>query len=156
RRNLPVALLIGMAVVVTFYVLIQTVCIGTLPELATSTRPLADAASKFAGTSGAALITLGVVLSLSGNLNILILTSSRMIYAIADKGELPSQLAFIHPRYLTPIVSIGFTVTVMLTLTLTGTFLALLTLSTISRLVTYFATCGALPLLRRRESAPPA
>jgi amino acid transporter len=44
QRNLPAALLTGMATVVVFYVLIQVVCIGTLPGLATSRRPLGDAA----------------------------------------------------------------------------------------------------------------
>ena len=44
----------------------------------------------------------------------------------------------------------------MLVLTLSGTFIYLVTLSTISRLVTYLATCGALPILRRRTGAPAA
>ena len=38
----------------------------------------------------------------------------------------------------------------------TGTFIYLITLSTVSRLVTYFATCAALPILRRRPKAPAA
>ena len=44
----------------------------------------------------------------------------------------------------------------MLVLTLSGTFIYLLTLSTLSRLVTYFVTCTAAPVLRRRLTAPPA
>ena len=69
-RDLPMALLIGMATVAIFYVLIQIVSIGTLPELATSQRPLADAAIRFLGPGGAAMITAGIVISLAGNLNV--------------------------------------------------------------------------------------
>lgn len=156
QRHLPSALMIGMATVVVFYVLIQVVCIGTLPSLATSQRPLADAAVRFLGTSGAVVITVGIVISLAGNLNVLILSSSRIIYAMGERGDLPDMLAAIHPRHRTPVASILLTTAVMLVLTLSGTFISLLTLSTLSRLVTYFATCAALPLLRRRVASPAA
>src|SRR5436853_4387360 len=43
RRHLPRALLISIVVVAFTYILIQVVCIGTLPELAGSQQPLADA-----------------------------------------------------------------------------------------------------------------
>jgi amino acid transporter len=48
-RDLPVALMVGMSVVVVFYVLIQVVAIGTLPELAGSQRPLAECGGAFSG-----------------------------------------------------------------------------------------------------------
>ena len=156
QRNLPAALMTGMAIVVIFYILIQVVCIGTLAGLATSHRPLADAAFQFSGTWGAALITLGMVISLAGNLNVLILAASRVVFAMAEYGELPAGLAVIHPRHRTPVASILLTTAIMLVLTLSGTFIYLLTLSTLSRLVTYFVTCTAVPVLRRRATAPPA
>jgi len=146
----------GMAIVVIFYVLIQVVCIGTLPGLATSQRPLADAAVRFLGTGGAILITAGMVVSLAGNLNVLILSASRIVFAMGERRDLPASLATIHPRYRTPVASIVLTTAVMLALTLSGTFIYLITLSTVSRLVTYFATCAALPILRRRASSPAA
>ena len=156
QRNLPAALLMGMTVVIIVYVLIQVVCIGTLPTLATSQRPLADAAGRFLGTAGAAMITLGIVISLAGNLNVLILAGSRILFAMGERGDLPPLLASIHPRYRTPVPAVLATTAVMLVVTLSGTFIYLLTISTLSRLVTYFATCGALPVLRRRADAPPA
>ena len=53
RRNLPLAMLSGLGVVALVYVLIQVVCVGTLPELATSQRPLTDAAARLMGPPGA-------------------------------------------------------------------------------------------------------
>jgi amino acid transporter len=156
QRNLPAALMTGMAIVVIFYILIQVVCIGTLAGLAASHRPLADAALQFSGTWGAALITIGMVISLAGNLNVLILAASRVVFAMAEYGELPAGLAVIHPRHRTPVASILVTTVIMLVLTLSGTFIYLLALSTLSRLVTYFVTCTAVPVLRRQVTAPPA
>jgi amino acid transporter len=156
QRNLPAALMTGMAVVVILYVLIQVVCIGTLPGLAASRRPLADAALQFAGRWGAALITVGMMVSLAGNLNILILAASRIVFTMAECGQLPAGLAIIHSRCRTPVVSILLTTAVMLVLTLSGTFIYLLTLSTLSRLLTYLATCTAVPLLRKKATSPSA
>lgn len=156
RKSLPSALMLGMATVVVFYVLIQVVCIGTLPGLGESHRPLADAAARFWGFWGAAMITAGIVISLAGNLNVLILAASRVIFAMAEGGELPLKMATIHPGYRTPVISIFVTTAVMLALTLSGTFIYLLTISTLSRLVTYLVTCIALPVLRRKAAAPAA
>jgi APA family basic amino acid/polyamine antiporter len=44
----------------------------------------------------------------------------------------------------------------MLFLTLKSSFVAALTISTIARLVTYAATCVALPVFRARSETPPA
>ena len=155
-RDLPAALMIGMALVVTFYILIQAVCMGTLPELAASHRPLADAADRFLGVGGAAMITAGILISLAGNLNALLLAASRVLFAMAERGDLPTTLAAIHPRFRTPTKAVILTAAIMLSLAVSGTFVYLVTLSIVVRLVTYFATCGALPLLRRRAKAPSA
>jgi amino acid transporter len=156
ERALPRALLAGMTVVVTFYILIQVVCIGTLPGLADSKRPLADAAVRFLGPWGGVMITAGIVLSLAGNLNIIMLAASRVLFAMGERGEMPRALAKVNAQFRTPVVAIGATLAVVYLLTLSGTFIYLLTISTISRLVTYIITCGALPILRRRANAPTA
>jgi amino acid transporter len=155
-RDVPRALLIGMTVVVAVYVGIQAVCIGTLPDLAHSQRPLADAAARFLGNPGAAMITAGIIISLAGNLNVLILAASRTIFAMAEGSALPARLAAIHPQFRTPVPAVLATTAVMLALALSRTFIYLVTISTVARLVYYIATCGALPLLRRRQDVPPS
>ena len=156
RKNLPRALVIGIAIVVSFYILIQLVCIGTLPGLAGSQRPLADAAAQFAGYEGSAFIICGVVISLAGNLNVLLLSASRMIFAMAEGGQLPAKLGTIDAKRRTPTAAILVTGATMLLISLSGTFLYFLTVSTLSRLITYLATCAALPILRSRKDAPAA
>src|SRR5215204_1469037 len=68
QRNLPFALLAGLAFAAILYFLIQIVCIGTLPELSKSERPLVDAANNFFGAFAASFITLGALVSILGNI----------------------------------------------------------------------------------------
>src|SRR6185436_17014818 len=60
----------------------------------------------------------------------------------------------IHRRFFTPYVSILITAALMLLLTLKSSFVAALTISTLARLVTYAATCIALPVFRARREVP--
>jgi amino acid transporter len=156
QRSLPRALLIAILVVATLYILIQVVCVGTLPGLAQSQKPLADAGSQFLGAAGGAIISAGAMISISGNLNILLLSGSRLPFAMAEQKQLPAVIGSVHRRFFTPYVSILITAGVMLFLTLKSSFLTALTISTIARLVTYGATCLALPWFRARREAPPA
>jgi APA family basic amino acid/polyamine antiporter len=156
RRDLPVALLTAIGLVVLFYILIQIVCIGTLPGLSASDRPLADAARRFLGQPGAAIISVGAVISIAGNLNVVMLSASRLPFAMAARGELPGVLAVVNKRFRTPHAAILLTSTLMVALTLSGTFLYAVTISTLARLLIYASTCAALPVLRRRAAALPA
>ena len=156
RASLPFALLTAIVVVAALYVLIQLVCIGTLPELATSQRPLADAASRVIGPAGAAVIVAGALISVTGTMNAVVLTTPRLLYAMAEQGDLPRGLAVTHARYRTPYVAILISAAAMLVFTLSSTFVTALTISTISRLLTYGAVCVALPVLRRRADVEPA
>lgn|SRR5215813_4348778 len=155
QRHLPRALLIAIAVVATIYILIQVVCVGTLPELAQSQKPLADAGTRFMGAAGGALISAGAVISITGNLNIVLLSGSRVPFAMAEQKQLPSLIGKLHSRFATPYVAIICTAAIMLLLTIKQSFVQAITISAVARLLTYAATCAALPVLRRRSGPPP-
>jgi len=156
QRSLPRALLIAILVVAILYILIQVVCVGTLPGLAQSQKPLADAGSQFLGAAGGAIISAGAIISITGNLNILLLSGSRLPFAMAEQKQLPAFVGTVHRKFFTPYVSILITAGLMLFLTLKSSFVAALTISTIARLVTYGTTCLALPIFRARRNAPAA
>jgi APA family basic amino acid/polyamine antiporter len=156
RKNLPHALLIAIGVVALLYILIQVVCVGTYPELAQSQKPLADAAMRFMGAAGAAVISAGAIISITGNLNVLVLSGSRLPFAMAERKQLPAFIGSVHQRFATPYVAILITAAVMLLLTQMSSFVEALTISAIARLVTYAATCISLPAFRRRSDVPPA
>ncbi len=151
RRHLPFALLTGTAIAVLLYVAIQAVCIGTLPGLATSQRPLADVGDRLFGAPGAALVSLGALISVLGTMNAVMLAAPRLLFAMAEQRQLPQILSSTHPRFHTPHVAIALSAAGMLALTLSGTFASAATLSTLIRLTTYAVTCAALPVLRRKS-----
>ena len=156
RKNVPFALLVALAFCAILFIVIQVVAIGTLPELAKSERPLADAAANFMGAFGAAFIALGAVVSILGNLNGGFLAASRMPYAMAEQRELPAIIGATHARFKTPYVALLLTSAAMFFLTIQSSFISALTMATITRLIVYATTCAALPVFRRKTNAPEA
>jgi len=152
QRSVPFALFTAIGAITLMYLLIQAVCIGTLPELASSTRPLADAGTLFLGSAGGYLIALGAIISIAGNLSGQLLVTPRTIFAMAEQRQLPQAFASVHPRFRTPYVSISSSAAVILGFALSGTFIQLVTISVLSRVAVYAITCLALPVLRRKSN----
>lgn len=149
RRHVPFALIATVLVVGAVTVLAQVVAVGTVDNLAKSATPLADAAATFMGGPGALLIGIGALASMTGNLAGQILTGSRMLFALAERGDLPRVFARVHPVRRTPVTAILFTAGVALALAVSGSFAMLAIASAVARLVTYAASCGAAVLLGR-------
>ncbi|HXU37773.1 MAG TPA: amino acid permease [Blastocatellia bacterium] len=154
QKNIAFALLTATGIVALIYLMIQIVCIGTLPELANSERPLVDASRRFLGQPGAVILSVGALLSVTGTLNSIMLAGPRILFAMAEHGQLPQSLATTHRRFHTPHIAILISAAVMLAFTLQGTFMSALTISTVIRLLAYIATCISLPVLRFRKNAP--
>jgi APA family basic amino acid/polyamine antiporter len=152
RRHLPFALLVGMSAVAVLYVGVQAVCIGTLPNLAGSQRPLSDAALRIFGPAGALFMAAAALVSIGGILNATVFATPRLLFAMADNGELPRVLSQTHARFRTPASAIIVTAAAAGVVAEFSTFISALTISTIVRLVAYIATCVALPALRRRSN----
>lgn len=151
-KTIPFGLIVGIVIVAVFYIFIQIVSIGTLPGLATSERPIADAASVFLGGFGAAFITVGALISIFGNLNVGVLSSTRMLFAMSEQRDLPAVFEKTHQRFKTPYVAIIATAVVILILTIQSSFLTAVAIATITRLIVYATTCLALPILRYRSA----
>lgn len=148
RRDLPFAFVSTIVAVTAVMTLAQVVAMGTLPGLAASKTPLADSSLLFMGAAGALLISAGSVVSMTGNNLGAVLTGSRMLFALAENGELPRFFGKIHPRYRTPSNAIIFTTLVALGLALSGSFVMLAVASAVARLVAYTGACAATLRLR--------
>ena len=154
QRHLPFSLVAGMAVVAVLYMSVQAVCIGTVPDLARSERPLSDAALQMVGPAGAVLMAAAALVSIGGILNAILFATPRLLFAMADNGELPRVISQTHARYRTPAAAIIVTAAAGAVVAAVSTFISALTISTIVRLVAYIATCVAVPALRRRTDVP--
>jgi APA family basic amino acid/polyamine antiporter len=159
RKHLPFAFVATIVIVTVVMTMAQIVAIGTLPNLPASRTPLADASMLFVGAAGALLISAGSVVSMTGNNLGAVLTGSRMLFALAENGELPRFFAKIHPVYRTPSNAVIFTTLVALGLALSGSFVILAVASAVARLITYTGACAATLRLRStrfRETVAPA
>ena len=150
RRDVPFALLTMIVIITLTYTLVQLVALGTLPGLAESPSPLAEAAGRFLGPTGALLLTVGATLSIVGNIGNTTLLGPRYLYALGVDGFGPPALARVHPRYQTPANAIITQSVLALLLALSGSFVQLAMLSVIARLTTYIGTAAAVPVLRKR------
>jgi amino acid transporter len=151
KRDTPIALLLALVVVGVLYTLVQFVTVRTLPGAAISVRPLADAAGHFLGPAGSTVMALAFILSAYGYLSANLLHSSRITFAMAERGDFPRLLAAVHPRFRTPYVSIFLYALAVFVLAVLGDFRWNATLSAVSRLVIYGAMALALPTLRKRQ-----
>jgi basic amino acid/polyamine antiporter, APA family len=153
RKDVPFAFVATILLVTLTFILAQLVAMSVLPDVAASRTPLAEAMGLMIGAGGAAVVTIGSIVSMTGNNAGQVLTGSRMLFALAENGELPRWFARIHPEYRTPAHSVLFTSVVALVLMLSGSFVALAAVSAVARLVTYVGACGAMLVLRRPRFA---
>jgi len=82
------------------------------------------------------------------------LTTPRLLYAMADHGHLPRLMCRVHSRFRTPYLAIAAQGGLALALAAAGSFEELAKLSAIARIVSYASTCLSLPVFRRRAGEP--
>ena len=104
QRNIPLALGVGMVVVIVIYVATNTVYHLVLPmdAVANSDAVASDVFSKLFGSRGAQLAALGVMCSTFGATQSNLLTGPRIYFAMARDGLLPAKLAEVHVKHETP------------------------------------------------------
>jgi APA family basic amino acid/polyamine antiporter len=151
RRDAPFALGLSLLTVTILYTLLQVVVIHLLPDPASSSRPIADAARVFLGAAGAKLIAGVALVSLYGYHSAMMLNTPRLSFALAERGDFPRFFAAIHGKFHTPHVSIVLYAVLLWGLSLGGTFRWNIALSAVARLFGYGLVCAALPVLRRKN-----
>jgi amino acid transporter len=149
-KTIPFGLLTATLVVAVFYILIQITSIGTLPGLATSEKPLADAAAGFIGPIGGKLIVLGAFISILGTLNVLLFSGSRLPFAFSKEGQFPKAFSYIHPRFLTPTLSLISVAIASAIVSIAWSFITALTVAVIIRMTVYLFVCASLIMLRKK------
>jgi basic amino acid/polyamine antiporter, APA family len=152
KRDTPIALLLALGAVSIIYTGVQYVTIATLPGAASSVRPLSDAAQHFLGPAGATVMALAALVSAYGYLSANLLHSTRITFALAERGDFPGFLAAIHPKYRTPYFSILLYGLIVFVFAALGNFQWNALLSAVSRLATYGAMAICVPVLRRRSA----
>src|SRR5262249_52861978 len=128
-RTIPRALMLGTAVVVAIYLLLNAAYFVVLPidRVLSSTRIAAGASSNVARPTAAGAIPLLVAVSSFGAMSGIILAGPRVYYAMAQDGLLFDWMGGLHPRFRTPAAAIAAQALWSSVLVLTGTYRALFT-----------------------------
>ncbi len=153
KRDVPFAFIATILIVSAVMTLTAAVAAGLLPDVGATRTPVADASAIVMGVFGGLLVSVGSVVSMTGNNMGQLISGSRTVYALAENGDLPPVFAKVHPEYRTPYVAIWFTSIVLVVLALTGSFVFMAAVSAVARLVVYLSACGATLRLRRADMA---
>jgi APA family basic amino acid/polyamine antiporter len=124
KRNLPLSIVAGTALVVIVYVSVNYVYLRALGHhgLASTMTPAADASRYVMGAWGDTFITASIAISTFGFLNLTVLAPTRVYYAMAADKVFFSSVARLHPRYKTPSLAIVIQSTWAILLVLTGSY----------------------------------
>jgi len=148
ERDMPLGLLLGLAVVAVLYMVIQLVSQAAVPDLANSKTPLLDVSATLFGPVGAILLMVGVAASVLANLISSMFSATRVTYALSLEKSLPRWFGEVHSRFLTPANSVVFFGVAAFLLAAFGSFTVLAAMTVLSRLFLYGMSCAAIPKLR--------
>ena len=153
QRNIPLGLFVGMAVVIVLYLATNLAYLWVLPSsaIAASARVAADAMNVAIGPIGASLISFIILFSILGAANQNVLCSPRVYFAMAKDGLFFKKLADVHPRFLTPHISILAIGVWSIILSVSGTFEQLFTYVIFGQWIFFGLTAGAVIILRRKK-----
>jgi APA family basic amino acid/polyamine antiporter len=152
QRNLPRGLLFGILVVIAVYVSAAAVYLHVLPvDAIRHTETLAtDAAVRILGHFGGQFISVAIVVSTFGFIDMTLLTAPRVFYAMGRDGYLFPAAAYVHPRYKSPVTMLLFFAAWTSVVFLAGSYDALLSYTTFGDWIFFGLTVAAVFTLRRR------
>jgi amino acid transporter len=151
RRDYPFALFVALATCALLYTTTQWIVISIVPVPAMTNRPIAAAVEAMVGQRGAEVVSLAILIATFGYLSANVLGFPRILFALAERGDVPSAMARVHARFRTPHVAILVLSASALIFSLAGGFQWNVTISAISRLICYGSVCAALTALRRKR-----
>ena len=128
RKNIPLALLLGVLVVVTLYIGVNLLYVKafSVEEMSGILEIGAKTAEKIFGEKLSFLFTAGITLGLLSVLSAMIMAGPRVYYAMARDGVFFKVFSGVHPENKTPVFSILLQAMIAIFMVLTSTFEALL------------------------------
>jgi APA family basic amino acid/polyamine antiporter len=152
RKNLPRALIIGVAGVVMLYLAVNFVCVRVLgvSGLANTTTPASDVMRIALGPAGARAIAAGIAISTLGFLSQGILTAPRVYFAMAEDGLFFKSVGRLHPKTKVPILAIVLQGVCAIAIALSGRYEQILNYVVSVDFIFFGATAMCIFVFRRR------
>jgi basic amino acid/polyamine antiporter, APA family len=153
RRNLPLALALGVGIVSLLYLACNTVYLMALPiegiQTAAEDRVGTAVAAAALGPVAVQLMAVAIMISTFGCVNGMTLAGARVYYAMAKDGLFFHRVAAVHPTRFTPVASLAVQCLWACVLTLSGSYSDLLDYVIFAVLLFYILTIAGIFVLRR-------
>lgn len=155
KKDLPRAIVFGLAFTMLVYVLINVAIVNIMPvaQVVASEKVASDAAVILFGNGGAALISIGIIISIFGALNGYILTGVRVPFAMAQENLLPFSkiLGKVNDRFETPLNTFVFEIILAILYVLSGSFNTLTNLAVFVMWIFFVMTVAGIFILRKKH-----
>ena len=152
-RSIPLALLIAIALIILLYVTANFVYLYLMPldQIAASQLVMSDAMKILLGRYGQKLVEVFIILASLGGINGILMTGSRMAYALAadylEEGE--RNLKALSPKMLNGSIYLMTALSILMVIFL-GTFGRLLFFTGIVVWLSFALVAGGLLILRQK------
>jgi len=155
KKNIPIAMMIGILLSSLLYFVVQCICIGTLgPDLAHSTSPIVDVAEIGGGQSAKFLVSVAMLVSIGGVIIASSFITPRSCASLAEEqGVFP--ILYRKNSFQAPVVAILLSSTIACIIALSGSFVELVTISVVSRFVQHTTTSLAIFQMERKGIMQP-
>lgn len=154
QKNLPRALIIGVAGVVILYLAVNYVCVAALgvSGLAKTTTPASDVMRLALGETGARIIAAGIAISTLGFLSQGMLTAPRVYYAMAEDRLFFRSVGQLHPKTQVPVAAIVLQGVLAIAIALWGRYEQILNYVVSVDFIFFGATAACIFVFRRRAN----
>jgi len=156
QRTLGYAIFITLGLSTLLYAAVTIVAVLAIPpaELALMEAPLAELFLRTTGMSPLAITLIAIVATLNGIIVQIIMTS-RVLYGLANKRQLPATFALVHPVTRTPVVATGVAAGSALLLALSFPISELAEWTSRITLAVFILACSALVSIKLRGTPAP-
>lgn len=157
QKNFARGIIVGTAALIGIYLLANVAYVAALgvQRSAASERIAAEAVSHILGPGAGKLIALAILVSMFSAANAVVLTASRVYFAMAQDGIFFARMGSIHPKWKTPAFAIIASCAWAAILALSGTFEQLLTYVVFTGWAFYALGAAAIFYYRRRAPDAP-
>ncbi len=144
ERNLPLGLILAMAIAAILYVGIAITAVSVVPwaELAVSPGPITEVVARAAPIIPPIVFTAITLFAVANTALVNYVTASRLLYGMARQGLLPQHLGKVHAGRRTPHYAILAPLLVLVPLALYGTIAELAAATVLLLLIVFMVVTG--------------
>jgi APA family basic amino acid/polyamine antiporter len=155
RKNLPRALIFGVAGIIVLYLTVNFVYVQALSPagLAATSTPASQVMRLAFGRAGASLVAVLIAISTVGFLSQALLSYPRLYFAMASDGLLPAWFARINTRTHVPTGTIILQGAVTIAVVLLGTYEQILSYVVVMDWLFFGLTASCIFVFRAREKS---